>query len=145
MELSGLKPNAVTMISIFKLVAIGIQLKRDAPVCKGMIRDHGFQPSMEHYSCTMDMLGRAQNLDIEIDMIKSMPAGDNAGASVWGALLSASRNSRNSELGGRAAFLTLEPSNSAGYVLASTICCSYVLASTICCKRNVGGCRMQPE
>ncbi|KAF5204823.1 Pentatricopeptide repeat [Thalictrum thalictroides] len=123
MELSGLKPNAVTMISILSACSHGGLIEEGHSCLQRMMHDHGFQPSMEHYSCIVDMLSRAGNLDSAMDVIKSMPAGINAGASVWGALLSACRNSGNSELGGRAAscVLKLEPSNSAGYVLASSM------------------------
>ncbi|PIA46749.1 hypothetical protein AQUCO_01500357v1 [Aquilegia coerulea] len=123
MELSGLKPNAVTMISILSACSHGGLIEEGRSCLQRMIRDHELQPSTEHYSCIVDLLGRAGNLDSAMDVIKSMPEGVNAGASVWGALLSACRNSGNSELGGGAAsrVLKLEPSNSAGYVLASSM------------------------
>ncbi|KAL5706145.1 hypothetical protein ACHQM5_024353 [Ranunculus cassubicifolius] len=123
MEFHGLKPNAVTMISVLSACSHGGLLEEGYSCFKRMIRDQEIQPSMEHYSCMVDMFGRAGNLNSAIAMIKSMPEGTDAGASVWGALLSACRNYANSDVGREAAsrVLELEPCNAAGFVLASSM------------------------
>lgn len=121
MEMNDLRPNAVTMISILSACSHGGLIKEGLSCFQRMVQEHEFQPSMEHFSCIVDMLGRAGSLDSAMDVIKSMPAETNAGPSVWGALLSACRNYGNSELGEGAAahVLELEPLKSAGYALAS--------------------------
>ncbi|KAF8406708.1 hypothetical protein HHK36_008800 [Tetracentron sinense] len=123
MELQGLKPNAVTILSVLSACSHGGLVEEGRSCFEKMVRDHGFEPGLEHYSCMVDMLGRAGKLDSAMDVIKKMPEGVKAGASVWGALLSACRSYGNSELGVGAAHrvLELEPSNSAGYLLASNM------------------------
>ncbi|KAK4561958.1 hypothetical protein RGQ29_004705, partial [Quercus rubra] len=110
MKKHGVEPNAVTALS-----GLGF--------FNSMIKDHTVEPGLEHYSCMVDMLGRAGQLDSAIDLIKKMPEGFEAGASIWGALLSACKSNGNSKLGTGAIsrVLELEPLNSSGYLLASSM------------------------
>ncbi|XP_010266181.1 PREDICTED: pentatricopeptide repeat-containing protein At2g17210 [Nelumbo nucifera] len=124
MEVHGLKPNAITILSALTACSHGGLVEEGLSCFRRMVADHGLEPGLEHYSCIVDMLGRAGKLDCAADLIKRMPEGGvKAGASAWGALLSACRNHGNSELGEGAAsrVLELEPSNSAGYLLASSM------------------------
>ncbi|KAJ4964366.1 hypothetical protein NE237_024305 [Protea cynaroides] len=123
MESQGMKPNAVTILSVLSACSHGGLVEQGLYCLEKMVQNHGFEPSLEHYSCVVDMLSRAGQLDSAMDMIKNMPEGIKAGASAWGALLSACRSYGNNELGRGAAVhvLELEPSNSAGYLLASSM------------------------
>ncbi|KAK9033869.1 hypothetical protein V6N11_050052 [Hibiscus sabdariffa] len=58
-----------------------------------------------------------------MELIKQIPGGLKVGASAWGALLSACRSHGKSELGAGALshILELEPMNSAGYLLGSSM------------------------
>jgi pentatricopeptide repeat protein len=90
---------------------------------KSMVQELGLEPGFEHYSCMVDMLGRAGKLDTAIEVIKAMPHNLKNGASIWGSLLSACRSYGLTELGKEAIsrVLELEPSNSAGYLVASSM------------------------
>ncbi|CAI9101121.1 OLC1v1038375C1 [Oldenlandia corymbosa var. corymbosa] len=74
-------------------------------------------PTIEHYSCMVDLLGKAGYLDEAWDLIHKMPMKPDA--SVWGAFLASCRSHKDLELGKIAAekLFKLEPYNAANYVL----------------------------
>ncbi|BBN69683.1 Tetratricopeptide repeat-like superfamily protein [Prunus dulcis] len=86
-----------------------------------MVQDYHIDPTMEHYSCMVDLYSRAGNLEKAMDIINGMPF--EAGANAWRALLGACRIHRNIELGKLAAekLIALQPQDSAAYVLLSNI------------------------
>lgn len=86
-----------------------------------MHHDFGVTAKPEHYTCMIDLLGRAGRLDEAVSLMKDMPFEPDS--TMWGALLGASRIHRNSELGRSAAekIFELEPENAGMYVLLSNI------------------------
>jgi pentatricopeptide repeat protein len=76
---------------------------------------------LEHYTCMVDLLGRAGHLQEAENMIQGMPCKPNA--AIWMALLGACRIHGNVEMGERMAkrVLELEPKNAAGFVLLSNL------------------------
>lgn len=82
---------------------------------------YGIYPKKEHYTCIMDILGRAGHLDDAEAMVKKMPF--EPCAATWVSLLSACRIHGNVEMGERALkqILELDPGITAGYVLLSNI------------------------
>ncbi|KAG6712157.1 hypothetical protein I3842_05G090100 [Carya illinoinensis] len=123
MKQEGVEPNAVTALSVLSACSHGGLVEEGLYFFSSMVQDHGVEPGLEHYSCMVDMLGRAGKLDIAMDLINKIPEGFEAGASIWGALLSACRSHGNGEIGAGAIshLLELEPWNSAGYFLASNM------------------------
>ena len=123
MKKHGVEPNAVTALSVLTACSHGGLIEEGLGFFNSMIKDHRVEPGLEHYSCMVDMLGRAGQLDSAIDLIKKMPEGFEAGASIWGALLSACKSHGNSKLGTGAIsrVLELEPLKSSGYLLASSM------------------------
>ncbi|KAI3956184.1 hypothetical protein MKW98_008702 [Papaver atlanticum] len=124
MEIHGLKPNAVTILCLLSACSHGGLVEEGKSLFNRLISsDHGFEPNSVHYSCMVDMLGRAGIVESAMDMIKKMPQRFNDRASIWGALLSACRNSSNSKVGEGAIskVLELEPTSSAGYLLGSSM------------------------
>lgn len=85
----------------------------------------GVTAKAEHYTCMIDLLGRAGRLDEALNLMKDMPFEPDS--TMWGALLGASRIHRNTELGRSAAekVFELEPENAGMYVLLSNIYASY--------------------
>ncbi|GFY94494.1 tetratricopeptide repeat (TPR)-like superfamily protein [Actinidia rufa] len=122
MKAHGLKPNTVTALSVLSACSHGGLINEGLLFFQELVEDHT-ELRLEHYSCVVDLLARAGNLDSAMELIKKMPSGLNPGASAWGALLSACRSCGNSELGVDAVshILELEPSSSAGYLLASSM------------------------
>lgn len=123
MKLKGLKPNEVTALSILSACSHGGLVEDGISLFRELVQDHGIDLSLEHYSCMVDLLGRAGRLDRAVNLMETMSASLKPGASAWGALLSACRRYGNSELGIQAVsqVLQLEPSNSAVYMLASNM------------------------
>lgn len=86
-----------------------------------MVKEHHIDPTIEHYSCMVDLYSRAGLLEKAMDIINQMPFP--AGATVWRTLLAACHVHRNSKLGKLAAekLISLQPQDSAAYVLLSNI------------------------
>ncbi|KAG6408511.1 hypothetical protein SASPL_131524 [Salvia splendens] len=86
-----------------------------------MRREHGIRPSVEHYACIVDLLGRANRLKEAAQIIADMR--DEPGAMVWGALLGSCMIHCNVELAERASrmLFELEPMNAGNYVLLAEI------------------------
>ncbi|XP_058196488.1 pentatricopeptide repeat-containing protein At2g27610 [Rhododendron vialii] len=86
-----------------------------------MVKDHFINPTMEHYSCMVDLYSRAGMLGKAMDLINTMlfPAG----ATIWRTLLAACRVHLNVDLGKLAAenLISLQPLDSAAYVLLSNV------------------------
>ncbi|XP_024973909.1 putative pentatricopeptide repeat-containing protein At3g11460, mitochondrial [Cynara cardunculus var. scolymus] len=86
-----------------------------------MKMNYGLSPGPEHYSCVVDLLGRAGRLDDAQKFIKTMPMKPDG--AVWGALLGACKIHKNVELA-ELAFdhvIELEPTNIGYYVLLSNL------------------------
>eukprot|EP01018_Ginkgo_biloba_P025063 Gb_18263 [translate_table: standard] len=99
MQQSGIKPNHNTFVGVLSacshvgLVGLGRRYFHS------LSRIHGITPSMEHYACMVDLLGRAGHLYEAEDLINNMPF--EPGALVWETLLRACRIHSNMELGER--------------------------------------------
>ncbi|MQM18935.1 hypothetical protein Taro_051931 [Colocasia esculenta] len=114
MQEQGFKPNEVTLVSLLSACS-HTGLVEEGMSCFGnMERDHGITPNPKHYSCAVDLLGRAGKLDEAYDLICNMPT--DADLAVWGSLLGACRIHGNSNLGEliEDRILSLNP-QSAGY------------------------------
>lgn len=83
--------------------------------------DYGITANSKHYTCMIDLLGRAGCLDEAQNLMRNMPFEPDA--ATWGALLGASRIHGNTELGEKAAkiIFEMEPDNSGMYVLLSNL------------------------
>ncbi|VFQ75581.1 unnamed protein product [Cuscuta campestris] len=86
-----------------------------------MVKDLQIPPSMEIYSCMVDLYGRAGMMEKAMSLINGMPFP--AGATVWRTVLAACRVHRNVDLGKLAAekLISLQPHDSAAYVLLSNL------------------------
>lgn len=86
-----------------------------------MDRDYGITANSKHYTCMIDLLGRAGRLDEAQNLMRNMPFEPDA--ATWGAVLGASRIHGNTELGEKAAqmIFEMEPDNAGMYVLLSNL------------------------
>ncbi|XP_058097554.1 putative pentatricopeptide repeat-containing protein At5g08490 [Magnolia sinica] len=82
---------------------------------------HGIKPTMEHYSCMVDLLARAGRLKDAYAFITNMPV--EANANVWGTLLGACKTHHEVGLGRLAAnrLFEVEAGNIGNYVVMSNI------------------------
>lgn len=118
---SGVKPNSVTFIGVLSGCSHSRLIDEGLLVFNSMSRDHSVEPDSDHYSCVVDILGRAGRLNEAFEFIQRMPREPTASA--WGALLSACRLHRNVDLARATAsrLFEIEPNNPGNYVLLSNI------------------------
>ncbi|KAK4378155.1 hypothetical protein RND71_000017 [Anisodus tanguticus] len=123
MKMCGLRPNQVTALSLLSACSHGGLVEEGLSLFEELIWVHEVEPGLEHYSCLIDLLARAGKVDSAMNLIGKLRVGLKPGASAWGALLSACRNYENYEFGASVLpqVLELEPSSSAGYLLASNM------------------------
>ncbi|KAH9793002.1 hypothetical protein KPL71_004379 [Citrus sinensis] len=62
-------------------------------IFQSMKRHCGIEPKLEHYSCLVDLLSRAGELEQALNIVESMPMKPNL--ALWGTLLLACRNHQN--------------------------------------------------
>nr|ADE77588.1 unknown [Picea sitchensis] len=121
MQQRGVKPNEITFISVLSACSHAGLVDEGWKCYNCMTLDYAITPTVEHYACMVDLLGRAGHLNEAWDFIEKMPI--EPGASVWGAFLGSCRIHCNIELGERVAelLLNLDPDNAGYYVLLSNI------------------------
>ncbi|KAJ7290872.1 hypothetical protein O6H91_04G032800 [Diphasiastrum complanatum] len=121
MQRENIKPNEVTYLSVLSACSHSGLVDKGHHLFNSMCKDHAVTPTMDHYACMVDLLGRAGCVADAEDLIRKMPIQPNS--VVWMTLLSAARNHGHVEIGKRAfdCVMKLEPENPAAYVLLSNI------------------------
>ncbi|KAL3641054.1 hypothetical protein CASFOL_016022 [Castilleja foliolosa] len=89
MEKEGFKPNEVTFLAVLNSCSHGGLVAEGVGFFKRMVEVYELRPSVEHYGCMIDLLGRAGLLEEAYGLIKGLPVEKDATA--WRALLGASR------------------------------------------------------
>uniref|UniRef100_A0A0E0JQC7 DYW domain-containing protein n=1 Tax=Oryza punctata TaxID=4537 RepID=A0A0E0JQC7_ORYPU len=114
-------PDNVAMVGLLSACSHAGMYDEGRKYFSTMERDYCLQPKLEHYTCMVDLLGRAGRLDEARELIASMPMA--ADGAVWGALLGACKIHRNVEMGEEAfkRVINLEPTNVGYYVLMANI------------------------
>ncbi|XP_019418448.1 PREDICTED: pentatricopeptide repeat-containing protein At3g49710 isoform X2 [Lupinus angustifolius] len=112
-------PNRITFVSVLSACAHTGKVEEGQKYFNMMKVKFGIEPEAEHYSCMIDLFGRAGKLKEAESIIQTMPF--NPGSIEWAALLGACRKHGNVELAVKAAnkFLELEPYNASPYVMLS--------------------------
>ncbi|KAK9078190.1 hypothetical protein SSX86_002247 [Deinandra increscens subsp. villosa] len=121
MEEKGIEPNGITFLGVLSACTHVGLVAEGRKYFKWMRSFYKIEPSVDHYACMVDLLGRAGFLDEAYDFINSMPFEPHSG--VWGALLGASRTHFRLDLAEIAAqhISELEPDNATPYVVLSDI------------------------
>ncbi|WOG83924.1 hypothetical protein DCAR_0103102 [Daucus carota subsp. sativus] len=121
MTLLGVKADHVTMIGVLCACSHAGLVDEGRQYFYSMNKKYGVEPIKDHYTCMVDILGRAGCLVEANNLIGSMPMLPDS--VVWGSLLAACKAYRDIELGKFAAekLLELDPHNSAPYVLLSNM------------------------
>jgi pentatricopeptide repeat protein len=121
MMAGGAEPNEVTFLSLLYACSHS-GLKDEGMSCfELMTNTYGLQPSVKHYTCIVDLLGRSGCLNEAEDLILSMPVQPDG--VIWKTLLSACKIQKNFDMAERIAerVIELDPHDSASYVLLSNI------------------------
>ncbi|KAM1362523.1 hypothetical protein ACFX13_028176 [Malus domestica] len=114
-------PTRVTFISVLSACAHTGKVEEGQKYFDMMKEKFGIEPEAEHYSCMIDLLGRAGKLGEAERLIETMPFCP--GSIGWATLLGACRTHGNIELAVKASnqLLQLEPLNAAPYVVLSNM------------------------
>ncbi|CAN1793831.1 Pentatricopeptide repeat-containing protein At4g01030, mitochondrial [Linum perenne] len=127
MQKSGIVPDAICFTAVLSGCKNSGLVTEGWKYFDSMSRDFEINPTTEHYSCMVDLLGRAGYLDEAWDFIQTMPDAK-SDAPIWGAFLGSCRIHGNLEYAEIAArhLYKLEPSNPANYV---QMMCLYAMSN----------------
>ncbi|CAI8605160.1 unnamed protein product [Vicia faba] len=117
MQQRGFVPDDVTYVSVLNACShMGLH-EQGRKYFDLMVRQHNLQPSVLHYSCMVDILGRAGLVHKAYELIERMPF--SATSSIWGSLLASCRNHGNIEFAEIAAkhLFEMEPDNAGNHIL----------------------------
>ncbi|KAK6143407.1 hypothetical protein DH2020_023755 [Rehmannia glutinosa] len=121
----GIRPDGVAFLTVISACGHTGQVDIGMEYFESMTRDYGLVASQEHYSCLVDLLCRAGELERACKLVSEMPriGDEKCTVSMWGALLNACNECGNVNLGKLAAqrALELEPNNVGVYVLLSNM------------------------
>ncbi|KAF0906945.1 hypothetical protein E2562_013322 [Oryza meyeriana var. granulata] len=117
----GMKPNGVTFVGV--LIActhVGL-VSEGKKYFRSMSEVHGVEPTVEHYGCMVDLLGRSGHVEEARQLIRSMTFEPDA--IIWRALLGACRIHKNVGIAeeAMAKLRVLDPLGDGHYVLLSNI------------------------
>nr|GMD69303.1 pentatricopeptide repeat-containing protein At3g46790, chloroplastic [Ipomoea batatas] len=117
----GVSPTPISFVSVLGACSHAGLVEEGKVLFESMVKKHGIYPSVEHYACMVDLLGRANRLDEAARIIEDMRI--EPGPEVWGSLLGSCRIHCNVELAERASrrLFELEPKNAGNYVLLADI------------------------
>jgi pentatricopeptide repeat protein len=121
MREEGVQPNDITFICLLSACSHSGLVDEGMHCYASMVTDYMISAKLEHYTCMVDLLGRAGRLQEAENMVMAVPCKPQVAA--WMALLGACRIRGNVEMAERVAkrILEMEPNNAAVYVLLSNI------------------------
>lgn len=121
MEKAGFTPDEITYVNVLSACVHAGMVEKGEKHFITMQRKYGIRTEMEHYTCMVDLYGRAGQLDKAEKIIKSMPFEPDV--VLWGALLAACALHSNIELGEFAAerMRELQKNHPASYSMLSKI------------------------
>jgi pentatricopeptide repeat protein len=118
---SGVPPSVVSFLSVMGVCSHCGLVEEGKGIFHSLTHKYNMVPCVEHYSCMVDLLGRAGQLDEAVKLIEEMPVEPNP--QLWGSLLGACRKYGHVEYAELACshLFELEPKNSGNYVLLADV------------------------
>ncbi|KAG2371101.1 hypothetical protein LR48_Vigan05g211600 [Vigna angularis] len=115
------QPDHITFVGVLAACSRGRLLDEGRALYKLMVKDYCINPTVQHYTCMVDLLGHCGQLDEAYDLIRRMDVTADSG--VWGALLNSCKTHGNVELGEVALekLIELEPDDSGNYVILANM------------------------
>lgn len=116
----GLKPDNVTILCVLMGCSHSGLIEDGKLVFGSMENLYGISPNRQHYSCMVDLLGRAGLLDEAEELLEK--AQGRRDPIMWGSLLRSCTIYRNERIGRRAAkvLMDLQPGDCSAYLQASS-------------------------
>ncbi|XP_031266918.1 pentatricopeptide repeat-containing protein At2g35030, mitochondrial-like [Pistacia vera] len=119
---AGVKPDEITFIGVLSGCSHVGLVEKGQKLFNSMSHAYGLKPRAEHYSCLVDILGRAGQVEEAMKVVCQMPP-DECDVAVLGALLGACRLHGNvriaDEIGEK--LIELEPTSSGSYILLANV------------------------
>ncbi|CAM8933907.1 unnamed protein product [Rhodiola kirilowii] len=114
-------PNELTFLGVLCACNHNGMVEQGKTYFDNMVKDYKLNPTIKHYGCIVDILGRAGFVGEAYRLIESMPMECNA--IVWRTLLAACRVHGEVELGEivRKHLVEIEPDHSSDYVLLANM------------------------
>jgi pentatricopeptide repeat protein len=115
------RPDHITFVGVLAACSRGRLLDEGRALYNLMVRDYGINPTVQHYTCLVDLLGHCGQLDEAYDLIRHMSVKPDSG--IWGALLNSCKIHGNVELAELALekLIELEPDDSGNYVILANM------------------------
>ncbi|CAN1219405.1 Pentatricopeptide repeat-containing protein At1g08070, chloroplastic [Linum perenne] len=121
MKECGILPNEITFLAVLGACRHMGLVDEGRRHFDSMVEDHGIKPTVKHYGCMVDLLGRAGKLREAEELIDSMPMAPDV--STWGALLGACTKYEDNVMGERVGrkLIEFQPDHDGFHVLLSNI------------------------
>ncbi|KAI3846048.1 hypothetical protein MKX03_029080 [Papaver bracteatum] len=121
MQLENIDPDEVTYLAVLSACSHAGLIEESHKYFSRLCGDHRIKPKVEHYSCMVDLLGRAGKLKEAKNLINNMEVEPNVG--IWQTLLGACRVHKDLELGKEVGeiLLRLDDNNPVNYVMMSNL------------------------
>ncbi|KAK6148201.1 hypothetical protein DH2020_019113 [Rehmannia glutinosa] len=119
---SGHNPDEITFTGVLSACSHAGFVKKGQMLFDSIRSAYGLEPTSEHYSCLVDILGRAGLVNEAMKVVDEMPP-DKCDSAVLGALLGACKLHGAGGLADHIGdeLIELEPANSGGYVLLGNL------------------------
>ncbi|VAI40473.1 unnamed protein product [Triticum turgidum subsp. durum] len=121
MELEKVRPDGIMFLAVLKACGHAGRADDALKYFDVLTKTYGVEACGDHYSCLVDVLGRAGRLHQAYDVIRTMPV--RVTAKAWGALLAACRKYGEvglAEVAARALF-EIEPENAGNFISLANI------------------------
>jgi len=118
---AGVRPDKITFVAVLSACSHAGLVVAGRNLFDRMVTEFSIEPTVEHYACMVDLLGRAGLLQEANDIVRNMPIEPNE--CVWGALLNSCRMYRDTDV--------IEEIESRILALKSEITGSFMLLSNI--------------
>ncbi|KAK8946490.1 Pentatricopeptide repeat-containing protein [Platanthera zijinensis] len=121
MKCSCIKPDEGAFLAVLVACSHSGKVDKGLEIFDSMKPHFHIAPDIKHYTCIVDMFGRAGKVNEALEFLNSMPI--EADYILWGALLSACRANKNVEIAELAAerLLRLQPMHTGSRVFVSNI------------------------
>ncbi|KAL6041304.1 Pentatricopeptide repeat protein [Balamuthia mandrillaris] len=121
MRQQGVAPDVITFTNVLNACSHAGLIEEGMACFADMKEKHGIQPTVDHYTCVVDLLGRARRLDEAEALINSMDVPPNS--VTWMTLLGACRGAKDVKRAERAAeqAIKLGQQGAAPFVVLSNI------------------------
>lgn len=118
------KPDHMTFAGVLSACSHGGLLDKGWLFFESMVRDYHIEPTIQHYTCMVDLLGHSGRLVEAYDLTMQIRMVPDAG--VWGTLLNSCKIHGTVEFGELALekLIELDPSDGGNRVILSNIYCS---------------------